>query len=105
MKKTIVTVMCLVLLAASSLTASAQDRYGRNREYRRDNYGYNRYQDRSVWDKHRDKITTAAGALGGAALGGAIGGKKGAIIGAIAGGAGSAIYTYKIRKKDRRRYY
>jgi outer membrane lipoprotein SlyB len=53
-----------------------------------------------VWEKHRDKITTAGGAAGGAILGGLIGGKKGAIIGAITGGAGAAIYTYKIRDKD-----
>ena len=59
-------------------------------------------EDRSVWEKHRDKITTAGGAAGGAVLGGLIGGKKGAIIGAITGGAGAAIYTYKIRDKYRR---
>ena len=62
-----------------------------------DDYIYN--DNRSVWEKHRDKITTAGGAVGGAALGGLIGGKKGAIIGAIAGGAGAAVYTYKIRDK------
>ena len=61
------------------------------------------YNDnRSVWNKHRDKITAAAGAIGGAAIGGMVGGRKGAIIGAIAGGAGTAIYTYKIRDKYRR---
>ena len=59
-------------------------------------------EDRSVWDKHRDKITTAGGAVGGAILGGLIGGKKGAIIGAVTGGAGAAVYTYKIRDKNRR---
>lgn len=69
-----------------------------------DNYRYNenRYQKRGFWDKHRDKLTVAMGTGGGALLGGLIGGKKGAAIGAISGGAGSAIYTYKIRKKDRR---
>jgi len=55
-----------------------------------------------VWNKHRDKITTAGGALGGALLGGLIGGKKGALIGAITGGAGAAVYTYKVRDKYRR---
>lgn len=71
-----------------------------NVDYRNDDYRYGR--DRSVWDQHRDKITTAGGAAGGAILGGLIGGKKGAIIGAITGGAGAAIYTYKIRDKNRR---
>lgn len=59
-------------------------------------------RQRSFWDKHRDKLTVAAGAGGGAILGGLIGGKKGAAIGALAGGGGSALYTYKLRKKNRR---
>ena len=58
-------------------------------------------RDRSVWDRHRDKITTAGGAGGGALLGAMIGGKKGAIIGAIAGGGAAALYTYKLRDKNR----
>jgi hypothetical protein len=68
--------------------------------YNSDDYRYG--QNRSVWDKHRDKITTAGGAVGGAILGGLLGGKKGAVIGAITGGAGAAVYTYKIRDKNRR---
>ena len=71
-----------------------------NSIYNNDNYPYG--QNRSVWDKHRDKITTAGGAVGGALLGGLIGGKKGALIGAITGGAGAAVYTYKIRDKVNR---
>ncbi|MDT7603674.1 MAG: hypothetical protein QOF61_1671 [Acidobacteriota bacterium] len=59
-------------------------------------------QRRSFWDKHRDKLTLAMGTGGGALLGGLIGGKKGAAIGALAGGGGSALYTYKIRKRNRR---
>jgi hypothetical protein len=42
------------------------------------------------------------GAGGGSLLGALIGGKKGAAIGALAGGGGSALYTYKIRKRNRR---
>lgn len=57
---------------------------------------------RSFWQKHRDKLTVAMGAGGGAAVGALIGGKKGAAIGALAGGGGSALYTYKIRKRDNR---
>ena len=75
---------------------NAYDPYNNNN----DNYRYG--QNRSVWDQHRDKITTAGGAVGGALLGGLIGGKKGAVIGAITGGAGAAIYTYKVRDKNRR---
>jgi len=62
-------------------------------------YDYGR--KRSFWDKHRDKLTVAMGTGGGALLGGLIGGKKGAAIGALAGGGGSALYTYKIRKRNR----
>jgi len=58
------------------------------------------YDDRSTWERSRDKITTAIGAGAGAALGGIIGGKKGAILGAIAGGGGAAIYTYGVRDRD-----
>lgn len=64
--------------------------------YRRDN--------RSFWDRHRDKLTVAIGTGVGAAVGGAVGGKKGALIGALAGAGGSALYTYKLRKRDDRRY-
>jgi hypothetical protein len=66
-------------------------------------YDYNTQpRQRSFWQKHRDKLTVAAGTGGGALLGGLLGGKKGAIIGALAGGGGSALYTYKIRKRARR---
>jgi hypothetical protein len=66
-------------------------------------YDYNQRQPqkRSFWQKHRDKLTVAAGTGGGALLGGLIGGKKGSLIGALAGAGGSALYTYKIRKKGR----
>ena len=58
---------------------------------------------RSFWDKHRDKLTVAIGTGAGAGLGAAIGGKKGALIGALAGAGGSALYTYKIRKRNKSR--
>ena len=65
-------------------------------------YDYQQPQKRSFWQKHRDKLTVAMGAGGGAVVGGLIGGKKGAAIGALAGGGGSALYTYKLRKRDNR---
>ena len=68
--------------------------------YNNDSYSYG--DNRSVWEQHRDKITTAGGAVAGALLGGLIGGKKGAVIGAVTGGAGAAVYTYKIRNKNGR---
>ena len=126
MKKLIATLVTLVVLSMAALPVAAQtrsrctnrssssgrtytsdaryrDSQYRTDAYRNDVYADNYYgQDRSVWDKHRDKITTAGGAVGGALLGGLIGGKKGAIIGAITGGAGAAVYTYKIRDKVNR---
>lgn len=119
MKRLIATLVCLVTLSGAAVSVEAQTRnrsanrrtaqntrYAHrydNNVYREntthnDNYSYGR--DRSVWDKHRDKITTAGGALGGAVLGGLIGGRKGALIGAITGGAGAGIYTYKIRNQE-----
>jgi hypothetical protein len=58
-------------------------------------------RQRSFWDKHRDKLTVAIGTGAGAAVGGLIGGKKGAAIGALSGAGGSALWTYKLRKRDR----
>jgi YMGG-like Gly-zipper len=64
-------------------------------------YDYNRPQSRSFWSKHRDKLTMAIGTGAGAAIGGLIGGKKGAAIGALSGLGGSALYTYKLRNRNR----
>jgi len=113
MKRLIATVVTLIVLTIAAVPAGAQTRD--RRSYRRaqqaaqtrvyderyDNGQYQDEDDRSFWEKHRDKITTAGGAVGGAILGRVIGGKKGAIIGAITGGAGAAVYTYKIRNNDR----
>lgn len=57
---------------------------------------------RSFWQKHRDKLTVAMGTGGGAVVGGLIGGKKGAAIGALSGAGGSALYTYKLRNRNKR---
>lgn len=69
---------------------------------RRVYYDYSEPRKRSFWSKHRDKLTMAIGTGAGAAIGGMVGGKKGAAIGALSGLGGSALYTYKLRKRDRR---
>lgn len=83
-------------------TASQPRRARSARNSRQVYYDY-QPRKRSFWQKHRDKLTVAAGAGGGAVVGGLIGGKKGAAIGALAGGGGSALYTYKLRDRSRRR--
>jgi hypothetical protein len=64
-------------------------------------YDYGQRSGRSFWQKHRDKLSVAIGTGAGALLGGIIGGKKGAGIGALAGAGGSALYTYKLRRRHR----
>ena len=130
MKKLLAIFVSVIVLSMTALPAAAQTRcrrtnaqttysrydtrYDRNTAYD-SRYGgsvyrndqtvyqdYYGYDNRSVWQRHRDKLTTAGGAVAGALLGGMIGGKKGAIIGAVTGGAGAAVYTYKIRDRYRR---
>ena len=93
-------------LAAPATRTVTRTRYvrsgGGGSSARRVYYDYNeRPRGRSFWQKHRDKLTVAMGAGGGAIIGGLVGGKKGAAIGALAGGGGSALYTYKLRKRNR----
>jgi len=85
---------------ASRSTSTTVESSGGSRDTR---YAHPAYttQKRTFWQKHRDKLTVAMGAGGGALVGGLIGGKKGAGIGALAGGGGSALYTYKLRKRHR----
>ena len=110
MKKALITLVCLIALSVTAIPAGAQTRSRRydqrydQRVYTGRRYNQDWYDNRSVWDKHRDKITTAAGVGAGALLGGIVAGRKGAILGALAGGGGAALYTYKIRDKQDDRY-
>jgi hypothetical protein len=78
-------------------------RYVRGGSYSRSRRVYYNYEQphRSFWSKHRDKLTVAMGTGGGALIGAIAGGGKGAAIGSLAGAGGSALYTYKIRKRHR----
>jgi len=90
--------------AATSATRSTSRVVYRNTGSRASsNRVYYNYEPRrrSFWDKHRDKLTVAMGTGGGALIGGLIGGKKGAAIGALSGGGGSALWTYKLRNRNR----
>ena len=127
-KKVFSALVLIGILAAVSVSTFAQGRdcrrgydsrsydsrgyYDNSRSYNNDNsrgyydnsrayYDYG-YQNRSVWDRHRDKLTVGGGTLGGALLGGLIGGRRGAAIGALAGAGGSSLYTYKLRNRGYR---
>lgn len=112
MKKAVSILVLFALLAvAAPLSVEAQcgkyrHRHGNRWHTHSSCRGDGHKHGRSFWQKHRDKLTTAAGAGAGALIGGVAGGKKGAAIGALAGGGGAAVYTYGIRKRRRpaRRY-
>ncbi len=86
------------VVARNTGRSSARSSQGSRRVY----YDYQQPKGRSFWSKHRDKLTVAMGTGGGALIGGLIGGKKGAAIGALSGAGGSALYTYKLRNRNRR---
>lgn len=102
-------VLIMMLLLAAPASARTCGRY----KHRHGSYthrhssciGDGHKHGRSFWQKHRDKLTTAAGAGTGAIIGGIAGGKKGAAIGALAGGGAAAVYTYGIRKRRRSARY
>ena len=78
----------------------SNDAYSNNSAYGYDGY----YDNRSTWERSRDKITTGIGAGAGAAVGAVAGGTRGAVIGAIVGGGGAALYTYVLRDRHNYRY-
>lgn len=104
MKKLITTFMMFAMLAVMvpfmATSADAQTRYRTNRN----NYSrnYDRYDDRSTYDKHRNLINIGVGTGAGALIGALIGGKKGALVGAAAGAGGSALYSYVLNPKTKK---
>ena len=109
MKRLLSVVMMVALFSAAAIPTLARARRGRAIAYAHSATRARTISDRqperdsrSFWEKHRDKLTVGAGAVSGAVIGGLIGGKRGAGIGILAGGSSSALYTYKLRKKDRR---
>lgn len=90
--------MAMIAIALPT-TADAQKRYYRNRT------NNSRVVNRpSFYRRHRNLVNIGIGTGAGALLGALIGGKKGAAWGAVAGAGSSALYTYKIKPKQRRYY-
>jgi outer membrane lipoprotein SlyB len=107
MKKYLVTFFMMALVVGlmpllMPTTAEAQKVYARRVVGRNGRVRYVRTQKPSFYRRHRNRVNVGAGALGGAVLGGLIGGKKGALIGGAAGAGGGALYTYKIKPKQKK---
>ncbi|MCA1589272.1 MAG: hypothetical protein LC734_02550, partial [Acidobacteria bacterium] len=90
-----------MLFFAAPTTAEAQSYYTQ-RVWRNGRYRYVRVRKPSYYRRHRNRINMGLGTGAGAIVGGLVGGKRGALIGAGAGLGGSALYTYKLKKKKRR---
>jgi hypothetical protein len=103
MKKFLATFLMMAMMAIMIPFAAVTEANAQTRYYTRNGRVYT-YQKRSFYQKHRDKINMGIGTVAGALLGGIIGGKKGAGIGALAGLGGGALYTYKIKPKNRTYY-
>jgi outer membrane lipoprotein SlyB len=103
MKKFTATILMMAMMAmmwiAMPTTADAQ-----TRRYTRRTTTTRVVNRPSFYRRHRNVINMGIGTGAGAILGAIIGGKKGAAIGALAGAGGSALYTYKIKPKQRRYY-
>src|ERR1044072_9702313 len=106
MKKIFGLIMSIVLLAGAALPAAAQTRRGRyisraeqqriyEQERRRQVY-YDRYDDRSFVEEHRDKLTVAGGTAAGAVLGALAGGEEGGVLGGVGGAGGARARTHTL---------
>lgn len=108
MRKFIITFMMMALFAGiipliMPVTAEAQRKaYAKRVVDRNGRVRYVRTKKPSFYRRHRNRINMAVGTGAGAILGGLIGGRKGALIGGAAGLGGSALYTYKVRPKQRK---
>lgn len=108
MKKYLVTFFMMALLVGLMplmlpVTAEAQRKVYARRVY--DRNGRARYvvsKKPSFYRRHRNRVNMGIGTVGGALLGGLFGGRKGALIGGATGLGGSALYTYKLNKKQKK---
>jgi outer membrane lipoprotein SlyB len=103
MKKFISAFLVMAIMAILMPLAVDAQTYQTKRVYKNGRYRTVRvYKKPSYYRRHRNRVNVAAGTGGGALIGAIAGGKKGALIGAAVGAGGSALYTYKLKKKKRR---
>ena len=108
MKKYLITFVMMALIVGlmplmTPVTAQAQQKlYAKRVVDRNGRVRYVRTQKPSFYRRHRNRINMGLGTGAGALLGGLLGGRKGALIGGAAGLGGSALYTYKLRPKQRK---
>lgn len=114
MKKVLASLLVLfVLMVSVPLAAEACPRHRRHVKrsttsrsyaprYRTAGYAYR--DNRTFYQRHRDKVNLGIGAGAGALIGGLTKGRKGALIGGLIGGGGAALYTYVLNPKKKRRY-
>jgi hypothetical protein len=107
MKKIIGTFLMMAMMAVMLPLAANAQTYNNRRCYSDGRcYQTSRvYRQPSFYQRHRDKLNVGIGTGAGAILGAIIGGGKGAAIGALVGAGGSALYTYKIKPKNKSYYY
>ncbi len=102
MKKFISAFLVIAVMAILMPFAVDAQTYQTKRVYKNGRYRTVRvYKKPSFYRRHRNAVNVAAGTGAGALIGAIAGGKKGAGIGALVGAGGSALYTYKLKKKRR----
>ena len=94
MKRVLSILLVMLILAFAAVPIASAQTVRRHRHR----------HSRTFWQKHRDKLTVAGTAATGAGIGALANGKKGAMIGTAVGAGSGALYTYKLRKRHRRRY-
>ncbi|MEJ7860676.1 MAG: hypothetical protein WKF90_03460 [Pyrinomonadaceae bacterium] len=103
MKKFISAFLVIAVMAILMPFAVDAQTYQTKRVYKNGRYRTVRvYKKPSFYRRHRNAVNVATGTGAGALIGAIAGGKKGAGIGALVGAGGSALYTYKLKKKKRR---
>lgn len=92
------TAVMAVMIPSLAGTTNAQTTryYGNSRNTR------TVYKKPSLYRRHRNLFNIAIGTGAGALIGGLLGGKKGALYGTAIGAGSSALYTYKLKPKQRK---